>query len=224
MRKERLELSRVAPLAPKASASTNSATFACQPVIISNLAGCDHAGGKYLFARSGRLPSIGRDMSLFDLAFPASMAAHRQAAAGLKDGSEPAVEYAFSFPVARWLARRCPGQLSIDWDAFDDTTRLDELLRLLLSPAEDDYFDSGWVSTREWIDIARAGHDGTDFDWLLAQLTDKGMQRVWAQLYDAAEIPLVWDVTDSRYAKSKNFVRVPEIELRDSSMRKRRNW
>jgi hypothetical protein len=29
VRKERLELSRVAPLAPKASASTNSATFAC---------------------------------------------------------------------------------------------------------------------------------------------------------------------------------------------------
>ena len=28
VRKERLELSRVAPLAPKASASTNSATFA----------------------------------------------------------------------------------------------------------------------------------------------------------------------------------------------------
>ena len=28
MRKERLELSRVSPLAPKASASTNSATFA----------------------------------------------------------------------------------------------------------------------------------------------------------------------------------------------------
>ncbi len=32
MRKERLELSRVAPLAPKASASTNSATFAYESV------------------------------------------------------------------------------------------------------------------------------------------------------------------------------------------------
>ena len=31
VRKERLELSRVTPLAPKASASTNSATFATFP-------------------------------------------------------------------------------------------------------------------------------------------------------------------------------------------------
>ncbi len=46
VRKKRLELSRVAPLAPKASASTNSATFAvtmCRPA---NVAGhsADTAG------------------------------------------------------------------------------------------------------------------------------------------------------------------------------------
>jgi hypothetical protein len=33
MRKERLELSRVAPLEPKSSASTNSATFAIHRVL-----------------------------------------------------------------------------------------------------------------------------------------------------------------------------------------------
>jgi hypothetical protein len=160
-------------------------------------------------------------MSLFDLAFPPSLARYRQVQDFRTGACEEPVRYSFSFPVARWLARRCPGELSIDWDEFDDTSRLDELLTQLLEPAEDEYFDSGWVSSREWIDMARAGSTGTDFDWLMAQLTDKRLQRVWTQLYDAAEIPLVWDVANSRYSKYRNVLAVDKISTRDSGMRGR---
>ena len=99
-------------------------------------------------------------MSLFELAFPDSRARHKEAAAGLRNAHEEPVHYSFSFEVARWLARRCPGELSIDWDELDDTSRLDELLARILHPAEDEYFDSGWVSSREWIDMVRAGSQG----------------------------------------------------------------
>ena len=160
-------------------------------------------------------------MSLFDLAFPQSLPDHRAARADLRESLEEPIQYSFSFPVARWLARRCPGELSIDWDEIDDTSRLDELLTQLLLPAEDEYFDSGWVSSREWIDLVRIGSDGTDFDWLMAQLTDKRQQRVWAQLYDAAEIPLVWDVADSRYSKHRNVLVRVDVYTREAGMRKR---
>ncbi|NIS89198.1 MAG: hypothetical protein GTN98_03815 [Woeseiaceae bacterium] len=160
-------------------------------------------------------------MSLFELAFPDSLAQQRRARARLRDRAEEPVDYCFSFAVARWLARRCPGELSIDWDAFDDSTRLDELLRQLLHPSEDEYFDSGWVSTRDWIDMAMAGFDGTDFDWLMAQLTDKRMQRVWTQLYDAAEVPLTWNLSASRYAKARNAFPVSRVVTRNHGMRSR---
>jgi hypothetical protein len=75
-------------------------------------------------------------MSLFDLAFPPSLARYRQVQDFRTGACEEPVRYSFSFPVARWLARRCPGELSIDWDEFDDTSRLDELLTQLLEPAE----------------------------------------------------------------------------------------
>jgi hypothetical protein len=160
-------------------------------------------------------------MTLFDLAFPKSRSDHRAAAKALREVADEPVYYSFSFPVARWLARRCPGELSIDWNEFEDTTRLDELLTQLLAPAEDEYFDSGWVSTREWIDMVRVGTEGTDFDWLMAQLTDKRLQRVWAQLYDAAEIPLVWEIAGSRYSKHRNKLSIDKVRTREASMRSR---
>ena len=161
-------------------------------------------------------------MSLFDAAFPVSADAHRAALAALRDASETPVYYGFSFPVARWLARRCPGELTIDWDAFDDTTRLDELLVRVLHPAEDEYFDSGWVDTRGWLDEARG--DATDFDWLMAQLGDRKLEPFWSQLYDAADIPLAWDLSGSRYAKARNFLRPQSVATREDGMRGRPRW
>jgi len=160
-------------------------------------------------------------MSLFELAFPDSDARHKGAAAGMRDAHEEPIHYSFSFPVARWLARRCPGELSIDWDEFDDTSRLDELLARILHPAEDEYFDSGWVGSREWVDMARAGTNGTDFDWLMAQLGSKRLRPFWNQLYDAAEIPLAWDLTGSRFSKARNALAVKQVRIRKAGMRRR---
>ena len=78
------------------------------------------------------------------------------------------VHYAFSYEVATWLERRVPGTVSIDWQGMHDPPGLDEILTHLLQPSEDEYFDSGHVSGREWIEMAAANTDGTEFDWLLA--------------------------------------------------------
>ncbi len=131
------------------------------------------------------------------------------------------IHYGFSFEVAIWLARKAPGAVSIDWEAIDDTTALDELLTHLLQPSEDEYFDSGYVSSREWIDMARTGCTGTDFDWLMAQLGDKRLRSFWSQLYDAADVPLVWALGDSRFSKSNNLLPLRHVQSREHGMRKR---
>ena len=58
---------------------------------------------------------------------------------------------------------------SSDWEEMHDTSRFDELLEHLLLPPEVDYFDSGYVASKEWVELASANADGSDFDWLLAQ-------------------------------------------------------
>ena len=158
-------------------------------------------------------------MSLFDAAFPIDRERHRAALEDLRGRADEPVYYSFSFPVAQWLARRCPGELSIDWDELEDSSRLDELLRQLLHPAEDEYFDSGWVDTREWLDAARG--DATEFDWLMAQLGERRLQPFWSQLYDAAEIPLIWDPSGGRFSKAQNRLALQTAVTREAGMRSR---
>jgi hypothetical protein len=177
----------------------------------------------------------------FEYAFPRSIARHRAARSRLANfeaevaaltRSERSkltdtgiagtrIDYGFSFEVARWLARRCRGQVAIDWGAIDDTSTLDELLSHLLQPSEDEYFDGGYVSSREWIDTARAGCPGTDFDWLLAQLHDKRLRSFWSQLYEAANIPLIWNLAGSQYSKSRNVFAQEHVRTREKGMRER---
>ena len=177
----------------------------------------------------------------FSRAFPRSRVEHRQADDAL-DHMEQQVQslsgsrrraledsgiggtvlrYRFSFEVARWLASKSPGAASIDWDEIDDTEPLDDLLRQLLQPSEDEYFDSGYVTTREWVALASSGFHGTDFDWLMARLGRKQLRAVWRQLYDAADVPLVWDLSRSKYSKSRNVFPVATIKTRKAGMRSR---
>ena len=170
----------------------------------------------------------------FQRAFPGSISAHEEAHAALLDfesshHSRPddsgiagtSIYYSFSYEVARWLARRAPGEVSIDWDAVDDTTRLDELLAQVLRPPEDEYFDSGYVSSREWIDMARGKSAGTDFDWLMKQIGDERRRPFWCQLYDAVDLPLVWDLSGSQYSKSASVFLPDRVCTREHGMRPR---
>jgi hypothetical protein len=131
------------------------------------------------------------------------------------------LHYRFSFPVATWLAKKAPGTVSIDWAEIDDCACLDDLLRQILQSSEDDYFDSGYVSSQEWIALASAGFPGTDFDWLMAQIQGKRMENIWSQLYDAADLPLVWDIGDSELSKSRNVFPVAAVATRENGMRTR---
>lgn len=129
--------------------------------------------------------------------------------------------YRFSFAVAKWLARVAPGVVSIDWPEVNDSERVDNLLQQILLSSEDDYFDSGYVSAEDWVEIASAGFAGTDFDWILAQLQEKRLQTNWTQLYDAADLPLIWDIGESGQSKSRNVFPVTAIVTRERGMRAR---
>src|SRR5207249_3772230 len=49
---------------------------------------------------------------------------HREALASSGIEGTP-IDYRFYYPMARWLARRWPGQLRIDWPEFENASRLE---------------------------------------------------------------------------------------------------
>ncbi len=91
------------------------------------------------------------------------------------------IHYCFSFEVARWLAKSSPGTVTIDWPELTNSEPLDDLLRQLLQPSEDEWFDSGYADTREWVKLASAAFSGTDFDWLMAQMGRDHFESIWRQ-------------------------------------------
>ena len=132
------------------------------------------------------------------------------------------VHYQFSYEVAAWLARRFQGVAAIDWDELHDTDRLDELLEHLLHHSEADYFDSGQVSTEEWVGIAAKHQPGTDFDWLMSQLDERRHHsRFWTSLYNAAEIPLRCSLAESAISRTRNVYPVSAVYYRKKNMQSR---
>ncbi len=131
------------------------------------------------------------------------------------------VFYRFSYEVASWLTRHFPGLSSIDWPDVDDTARLDELLEQILEHSEADYFDSGWVSSEDWLEIASAKHAGNGFDWLMAQLRERRrFARFWTALYNSCDLPLRCDLADLRLSKSGNTYETSTIFERKQSMQR----
>jgi len=130
------------------------------------------------------------------------------------------VHYQFSYEVASWLQRRVPADVSIDWGGDPDPPGLDEILTHLLQPADEEYFDSGWVTGKGWIGNACKNSEVTDFDWLLAQLQERKLTSTWAALYSAAELWLKWELRNARLSKSLNTFPLQKMCARPNGLRK----
>ncbi|UCF40667.1 MAG: hypothetical protein JSW43_13240 [Gemmatimonadota bacterium] len=70
-----------------------------------------------------------------------------------------AINYAFYWFTAEWLARRWPDQLSVDWEAFENAERLPELLHLLLPYTETLTIDELDYEPDEWIRQLKGPHE-----------------------------------------------------------------
>ena len=123
--------------------------------------------------------------------------------------------YAFAFGTAQWMVNT-GDDADIDWDSFDAPERLDPLLRLTLTHAESDAFDSGEFSTRGWLAMARGGTRRGALAWLLQGrdstagpmegATGPAFTRL---LYESLEMPIRWCLTSSRSASGNAVTGVP---------------
>lgn len=133
-----------------------------------------------------------------------------------------ALYYAFSYEVANWMAQHFPGMASIDWAELQDAGRLDELLSHLLESSEADYFDSGWVDAREWLEIATAHQSSTTFDWMMVQMSERKQHAEYlASLYNAADIPLCCALSGEVLSKSGNTLVIEDTCYRSEPMKAR---
>jgi hypothetical protein len=104
----------------------------------------------------------------------------------------------FSYSFARSLADRHGISLQIDWDNFPRPDRLGAVLSKLIPASAEEWMVEPHVDWRKWFKAARAS-----VKWLL--------DRVDPQTYDLLEIPLRWDLGDSKATRSRT--RIPRREI-----------
>lgn len=101
------------------------------------------------------------------------------------------IRFRFFSPMARWLARRWPERLSIDWDEFEEQGLAERLLPLIAhasgSPALDEYA----FTLRQWI-RALKGRSETDAAFLVRAFERLPMSDLAREiLHDEVDAPMV---------------------------------
>lgn len=124
----------------------------------------------------------------------------------------------YPFPVARWIARRARGDAEIDWRNFADPSLLDHALRGVLCASEGEAFDSGDISTRAWVRLARPRDARSDLEWLLdamAALPAARADELWAM----SEAPIAWRLGASKWSVTRNILKGAPVILRRAMRR-----
>ncbi len=113
--------------------------------------------------------------------------------------------HTFPFAIAHWLVHAFPRDVHLDWHALKDTSHLDALLRTFLTRAEEDAFDAGDLSTREWLRLAVPATATSDIAWIVASgLARSATRQNFAAMYDMESLPLAWRLGASRGSTTHN--------------------
>jgi hypothetical protein len=111
----------------------------------------------------------------------------------------------FSYAVARWLARKYPRQLSIDWDWLENEEQWSAILPRFLPLLADDAMVEAHVPLREWMQTATGRQN--EIAWLIDRFqsldltdTEKG------ELYDSLKLHVTWKFP---FSASRTGMRLP---------------
>jgi hypothetical protein len=112
------------------------------------------------------------------------------------------IEETFTYSIARWLDKKYPTKLSIDWEAPHDEYRLAATLPRLLPLLEEDALVEANVPYIKWISTAK-GRQPRDLSWILAgferlQLSEKEK----AELYESLKLLVWWELGNSRATRT----------------------
>lgn len=130
----------------------------------------------------------------------------------------------FSYPIARWLSRRYPRQLAIDWDWMENEAQWSAILPRFLPLLADDAMVEAHVPFREWLRAATGRRP--EIVWLVDRFESLDISdKEKAELYDSLKLHVTWKFplsasrTRMRLPTKKVFFHdEPLIQRRDVSL------
>ena len=126
----------------------------------------------------------------------------------------------WNYDVVRWLARRFPRNVSIDWADYDQESRLAATLPRFIPLLADDADVEADVPYREWLRTA-SGRRGV-LPWLLEQVERwpaSGRQK--AELYNSLGLTVQWELGNLRASRTRNWRPVGRVFYHDGPLLRR---
>ncbi len=160
--------------------------------------------------RLAALEHAGEDLSPFDAPEVAGIA-------GTTIGTD------YSFDAARFLVRRFPRRVRLDWDAGVATDRMRTSWPQFLPLLEEEALADANVAYFEWLE-AGAGRRRNDPAWLLERYARLPFPRDdRAERFDSLEVPIAWELGDGSASRTRMRIPGPAPFFHDAPFLSRRD-
>jgi len=114
------------------------------------------------------------------------------------------MEDTLSFDVARWLARRMPGQVEIAWENYEPGRELGTTGPRFMPLLEDDADVEADTPWRKWLEIA-SGRPSRAAEWLIERFEHLTLpDRRKSELYESLRMPLRWNLGNVPFSRTRN--------------------
>ncbi|MEP6471172.1 MAG: hypothetical protein ABJC28_04085 [Acidobacteriota bacterium] len=136
------------------------------------------------------------------------------------------IETDYSFDVVRWLARRFPARIRLDWGSDGREDRLRALLPRFLPLLDEEALEDANVAYLEWLRAAQPD-PARDLRWVIERLERLPLSEAdRAERYEALKLPIVWSLGTGRGTRTRLrwlsahafFHRDPLLARRDVSL------
>ncbi|MGQ0612808.1 MAG: hypothetical protein ACT4PV_03555 [Planctomycetaceae bacterium] len=132
------------------------------------------------------------------------------------------IAYPFFQGTAEWLARRWPGRLRVDWDAFERGERLEAVLHLLAHYSETPGLDEYAFSMEEWTDKLK-GRRETGAAFLVRRFAALAADPLVGEaIYEDLDLPLLLDPGPDTPARTRAHVPVGPVVFQNAPLRRGR--
>jgi hypothetical protein len=127
----------------------------------------------------------------------------------------------FSYALVRWLARKYPRQVSIDWDWFEEDDRFGATMPRFLPLLEEDAMVEAHVPYREWLEAAKGRKN--EVAWIIEQFESLDLSdKQKAEVYDSLKLHVTWQF-GARSSRTAMKLPVRKIFFHDQPLIKRRD-
>jgi hypothetical protein len=114
------------------------------------------------------------------------------------------VEDTFSYHIVRWLTRRYPSRVSINWELHEDEYRLAATWPRFLPLLEEDAFVEANVPYTDWLSAARGQRRSSELSWLIERFESLPLsEKEKAELYESLKIYVRWEPGDSPATRTR---------------------